>query len=55
VQVVTLDLIHPGQHGVEIVGDADMAAGQTVHGAAGQREDQATVTMPDRNHVAPIS
>jgi len=40
VQVVTLDLIDPGEQGAEILGHAEMAAGQSVRVAAGQREDQ---------------
>src|ERR1700675_3213747 len=41
VQVVTLDLVDPAEQRVEVVGDAEMAAGQAVCAAAGQREDQA--------------
>src|SRR5256884_312938 len=41
VQVVTLDLIDPGEQGAEILGHAEMATGQPVRVAAGQREDQA--------------
>jgi hypothetical protein len=41
VQVVTLDLIDPGKQGVEILGHAEMAAGQAVRVAAGQRDYQA--------------
>jgi hypothetical protein len=41
VQVVPLDLVDPGEQGVEVVGDAEVAAGQAVGAAAGQRDDQA--------------
>ena len=40
-QVVTLDLIDPGEQDIEIIGDAEVAAGHPVRTAAGQREDQA--------------
>jgi hypothetical protein len=48
VQVVTLDLIDPGQQDADIVGDAEMAAGQPGRVAAGQREDQAGRLLPAR-------
>lgn len=40
-QVVALDLVDPGEQHVEAVGDAEVAAGQAVGAATGQRDDQA--------------
>src|SRR5690349_25009792 len=39
-QIVALDLVDLGEQGLQVLADAQMAPGQTIRLAAGQREDQ---------------
>src|SRR5690242_21390469 len=41
VQIVALDLVDLGEQGLQVLADAQMAPGQAIRLAAGQREDQA--------------